>query len=224
MQGSASAKTPPLTQRNPSPNLRKYIELLRDPTARIVVATGPAGVAKTFAAVVEGTAALKRQEFAKLILTKPMITVDEPLGALPGDAHAKVSPYLVHIIEMLKTAYDPQLLQLLLKREQIEITPVGILRGRTFMNSFVVVDEAQNATPAQLKMALTRIGEGSKMVVTGDITQTDLKPGVVSGLADFQGRLLAHGQLSDSIRSVQFGLEDVIRDPVVAEVLSIYSS
>ena len=154
------------------PGRRRYVDAIRDHT--ITFGIGPAGTGKTYLAVALAAAALSRREVGRIILTRPAVEAGERLGFLPGDIAAKVDPYLRPLFDALYDMLDAEKVQAYLERGQIEIAPLAFMRGRTLNDSFIILDEAQNTTPEQMKMFLTRLGYGSKMVVTGDVTQVDL--------------------------------------------------
>ena len=184
----------------------------------LVFATGPAGTGKTYLAVAFAAAMLERGEVERVILSRPAIEAGERLGFLPGDMRDKVDPYLRPLYDAFYDVLAPEKVDRGLETGVIEIAPLAFMRGRTLSNAVIILDEAQNCTPIQMKMFLTRIGEGSKMVVTGDPTQIDLPIGQHSGLAD------AIGLLSDlsEIELVAFTREDVVRRELVAKIVAAY--
>lgn len=186
----------------------------------ITFGIGPAGTGKTFLAVVMAVAALKRGDVEKIILTRPAVEAGESLGFLPGDLKEKVDPYLRPIYDALYQILGSEHTQRLLDREVIEIAPLAYMRGRTLDAAFVILDEAQNTTNAQMKMFLTRLGFGSKMIVNGDISQIDLPRGKHSGLVDAQNLL----QNINHIGFVSFNADDVVRHPVVASIINAYEN
>ncbi len=179
---------------------------------------GPAGTGKTFLAAVLAVRALLNDECERLILTRPAVEAGEKLGFLPGDLQQKVNPFLRPLYDALYEFIDPQRIPDLMERGQIEVAPLAYMRGRTLSNAFVIVDEAQNTTPAQLKMVLTRLGFGSKMVVTGDITQTDLPKHQESGLVVATNILKS----VEGIAFCQFSQADVVRHPLVQRIVEAY--
>jgi phosphate starvation-inducible PhoH-like protein len=203
-----------------SENHKLYAEHLKNPAVRIVLATGPPGTGKSISAMSAGISALRRGDVRRLLITRPMVSVDEHIESAPGDAHAQLSPYLSHCTAMLESVYDAAVLDRLIGDGSIRFVPLGLLRGATFMHEFVIADELQNATVLQMRMLLTRIGEGSKLVGTGDMAQND-RTDQESGLADFVARLRRAGAVH-SIKHVELTGSDSVRDPVVDEVLKIY--
>ncbi|RST73858.1 PhoH family protein [Siminovitchia acidinfaciens] len=196
---------------------RHYIEAVRK--SDLVFGIGPAGTGKTYLAVVMAVAALKSGKINKIILTRPAVEAGESLGFLPGDLKEKVDPYLRPLYDALHDVLGAEHTQRLIERETIEIAPLAYMRGRTLDDAFVILDEAQNTTHAQMKMFLTRLGFGSKMVITGDSTQVDLPPGVKSGLATAEVIL----QGVPGISFIHFEEGDVVRHPLVGKVIKAYA-
>ena len=197
-------------------NQKRYVDSIRSST--ITFGVGPAGTGKTFLAVAMAAAALARHEVNRIILTRPAVEAGERLGFLPGDLMAKVDPYLRPLFDALHDMLDPEKVSQYLERGVIEIAPLAFMRGRTLNDSFVILDEAQNTTPEQMKMFLTRLGFGSRMVVTGDITQVDLPREQQSGL-------IVVGEVLESIEDIQFlrfGGEDVVRHKLVRRIVEAY--
>lgn len=184
----------------------------------VVFGIGPAGTGKTFLAVVMAIAALKKGEVQKIILTRPAVEAGENLGFLPGDLKEKVDPYLRPVYDALYQIFGTDHTNRLMERGVIEIAPLAYMRGRTLEDAFVILDEAQNTTIAQMKMFLTRLGFNSKMIVNGDTGQIDLPKGVVSGLVHAERTL----QNIKQIEFVTFEASDVVRHPVVAEIIEAY--
>ena len=202
-------------------NQETYIELLTDPTKHIVFATGPAGTGKTMLAMQAGVKAFKEGTVSKIILTRPAVGVDdEKHGFLPGNITAKMEPWTRPLFDVIQEYYRPQEVARMLDEQVIEIAPLAYMRGRTFKEAWVVADEMQNATPGQIKMLLTRLGEGSKIVVTGDTRQAD-RCDKDNGLLDFK-RLVEAYQQSKYVAGVEFCTRDIARHPAVREILSIY--
>lgn len=184
----------------------------------IVMSLGPAGTGKTYLAVRMAVEALKTGKAKKLILCRPAVEAGENLGFLPGDFQAKVNPYLRPLYDALHTILDYDQVRRYTDRDIIEIVPLAYMRGRTLNDAFIILDEGQNTTPSQMKMFLTRMGESSRIVVTGDPSQADLPPGQVSGL-DHARRVL--GRIK-GISWVQLTGADIVRHPLVAEIVSAY--
>jgi phosphate starvation-inducible PhoH-like protein len=197
-------------------NQKRYVDCIRGST--ITFGVGPAGTGKTFLAVAMAAAALSRNEVNRIILTRPAVEAGERLGFLPGDLMAKVDPYLRPLFDALHDMLDPEKVSQHIERGVIEIAPLAFMRGRTLNDSFVILDEAQNTTPEQMKMFLTRLGFGSKMVVTGDITQVDLPREQQSGLI-VVGDVLEE---IEDIEFVRFGGEDVVRHKLVQRIVEAY--
>jgi phosphate starvation-inducible PhoH-like protein len=195
---------------------KNYVEALR--RADLVFAIGPAGTGKTYLAVAAAVAALKAKRVARIILTRPAVEAGENLGFLPGDLEAKVDPYLRPLYDALFEMFDSDKAQKLFERRAIEVAPLAYMRGRTLNDSYVILDEAQNTTPSQMKMFLTRLGFGSKMVVTGDVTQTDLPAGQESGLR-VAARILPG---VPGIEFVRLGRADVVRHNIVQHIIEAY--
>ena len=202
-------------------NQEHYIELLTNQTKHIVFATGPAGTGKTMLAMLAGIKAFKEGQVSKLILTRPAVGVDdEKHGFLPGNINAKMEPWTKPLFDVIQEYYSPREVARMLEEQAIEISPLAFMRGRTFKGSWVVADEMQNATPGQIKMLLTRLGEGSKIVVTGDTRQAD-RSDSDNGLLDFKG-LVERYQQSKYVAGVEFERKDIARHPAVREILDIY--
>ncbi|MEM1392076.1 MAG: PhoH family protein [Cyanobacteria bacterium P01_H01_bin.150] len=195
---------------------RQYIEAIRKRDLTFCI--GPAGTGKTFLAVVVAVQALLDNKYEKLILTRPAVEAGEKLGFLPGDLQQKVNPYLRPLYDAINEFIEPDKVPSLIERGIIEVAPLAYMRGRTLNNAFVIVDEAQNTTPAQMKMLLTRLGFHSRMVVTGDMTQTDLPSQQKSGLVTaFQ--ILKH---VEGIAFCEFSQKDVVRHALVQRIVAAY--
>ncbi len=196
---------------------RDYVDAIDENT--IVFGIGPAGTGKTYLAMAKAVQALQRKEVDRIILTRPAVEAGERLGFLPGTLTDKIDPYLRPLYDALNEMIDPEILPKLMATGTIEVAPLAYMRGRTLNNSFVVLDEAQNTTPEQMKMFLTRLGFGTKMVVTGDITQVDL-PGGTSGLR-VVNRVLAD---IDDIHFARLTSDDVVRHSLVGRIVDAYSA
>ena len=186
----------------------------------VTIGIGPAGSGKTYLAVAKAVEALKTREVERLILSRPAVEAGERLGFLPGDMKEKVDPYLRPLYDALHDMMPADKVEKMMAAGQIEIAPLAFMRGRTLSQAFVIIDEAQNTTPVQMKMVLTRLGDHSRMVITGDITQVDLPAGQISGLKDAVGLL-------DGVKGVAIATmagQDVVRHPVVARILQAYEN
>lgn len=202
-------------------NQELYLDLLMDNSKSILIATGPAGTGKTLLAMQAAIQALKQNLISRIVVTRPAVGVEnEKHGFLPGDLTRKMEPWVKPLFDVLHEYYTPRDTLNMLENEIIEICPLAFMRGRTFKNSLIIADEMQNATPNQMKMLLTRIGEGSRIVVTGDVKQTDRKEGE-NGLLDFNN-LVNKFRNSEHVGVVEFTGADIERHPAVEEVLKIY--
>jgi phosphate starvation-inducible PhoH-like protein len=198
-------------------NQKHYVDAIRKSTVSFGI--GPAGTGKTFLAIAMAVAALSRREVNRIILTRPAVEAGERLGFLPGDLMAKVDPYLRPLFDALNDMLDPERVTAHLEKGVIEVAPLAFMRGRTLNDSFVILDEAQNTSPEQMKMFLTRLGFGSKMVVNGDVSQIDLPREQRSGLVEV-GEILRD---VEGIGVVHFGNEDVVRHKMVQRIVQAYS-
>lgn len=196
-----------------------YLEMLDEQTKHIVFAMGPAGTGKTMLAVLAAIDAMQRGLCDKIVVTRPAVSVDEQHGFLPGTLVEKMAPWTRPIFDVMEEYWSPQQIESMIADNTIEIAPLAYMRGRTFKNAWIIADEMQNATPSQMKMLLTRIGDNSKIVVTGDLAQHD-RGYENNGLKDFVN-LLTRNQ-SDMIGVVEFSRKEVERHPAVSAVLSIY--
>ena len=197
-------------------NQKRYVDAIRRHT--VTFAIGPAGTGKTYLAMALAVAALSDREVGRIILTRPAVEAGERLGFLPGDMLAKVDPYLRPLIDALYDMLDADRLNSYLEKGTIEVAPLAFMRGRTLNDSFIILDEAQNTTPEQMQMFLTRLGFGSKIVVTGDVTQVDLPREQASGLIHVREILGA----IDGIEFVEFGNQDVVRHVLVQRIVEAY--
>ena len=195
---------------------KNYVDAIRDHT--VTFAIGPAGTGKTYLAMALAVAALSERLVGRIILTRPAVEAGERLGFLPGDMLAKVDPYLRPLFDALYDMLEPDRLNAYMERGTIEVAPLAFMRGRTLNDSFIILDEAQNTTPEQMQMFLTRLGFGSKVVVTGDVTQIDLPREQASGLIQVQDIL---GSI-DGIGFVRFTHEDVVRHKLVQYIVEAY--
>ena len=199
-------------------NQKRYVDSIREHT--VTFGIGPAGTGKTFLAVAMAVAALDARAVSRVILTRPAVEAGERLGFLPGDLQAKVDPYLRPLFDALYDMLDPDRVNSYFEKGIIEVAPLGFMRGRSLNDSFVILDEAQNTSPEQMKMFLTRLGFGSRMVVTGDVTQIDLPRDQRSGLV-VVGEILND---VDDISFVRFGGEDVVRHQLVQRIVAAYDA
>ena len=209
-----SSRKPPIVAR--SANQRNYVEAIQ--RHDVVFGIGPAGTGKTYLAVAMAVAALKKEQVARIILTRPAVEAGEALGFLPGDLEQKITPYLRPLYDALRDMLDPEEMERALSRQTIEVAPLAYMRGRTLSNAFVILDEAQNTTTEQMFMLLTRIGLNSKCVVTGDVTQIDLPANKRSGLVE---ALQALKNVS-GIATIYFTERDVVRHELVRAIINAY--
>jgi phosphate starvation-inducible PhoH-like protein len=199
-------------------NQETYLQKLQDDRKNIIFAIGPAGTGKTLLAVLNGIKLLQEGVIDKIIVTRPAVSVDEDIGFLPGTLNEKMAPWTRPIFDVLGEYYQTKEIAAMLEDGIIEISPLAYMRGRTFKNAYIIADEMQNATQNQMKMLLTRLGENSTMVVTGDLAQADrLKD---NGLIDFIGKI--EGRKTQHIDVVRFDHRDIERHKAVAEVLNLY--
>jgi len=215
-------------------NQERYFELLEAPKPSIVVSFGPAGTGKTMIACHIGIRNLQQGNVNKLVLTRPAVSVEEQHGFLPGTLEEKMEPWLKPVFDVFYQYYSPPKVQSMIKNQILEICPLAYMRGRTFENAWIIADESQNMTPNQMLMLLTRIGDGSKMVVTGDIRQHD-RGYECNGLSDLLGRMQHQSQHAkdsepaklpprlDDIGVIEFTHKDVERHPVIKTILKLYS-
>jgi phosphate starvation-inducible PhoH-like protein len=195
---------------------KRYVDAIRDCT--VTFGIGPAGTGKTYLAIALAVAALQEREVGRIILTRPAVEAGERLGFLPGDMLAKVDPYMRPLFDALYDMIDPEKLTAYMERGTIEVAPLAFMRGRTINDSFIILDEAQNTSPEQMQMFLTRLGFGSKIVVTGDITQIDLPRESRSGLVHVRDVLAD----VDGIQFVEFDHKDVVRHKLVQRIVEAY--
>lgn len=196
-----------------------YIALLDDNRTDVIFAIGPAGTGKTMIAVLAAIRALKNGECEKIVITRPAVSVDEQHGFLPGSLVEKMAPWTRPIFDVIEEYYSPTEIEAMIKENIIEVAPLAYMRGRTFKNAYILFDEAQNSTPNQMKMILTRLGENSRIITTGDLNQHD-RTFEENGLKDFLELLKSSS--TGRIQFVEFSREDVERHPTVREVLRIY--
>ena len=197
-------------------NQKNYLEAIQ--RYDVVFGVGPAGTGKTYLAMAMAVAELSKKNIKRVVLCRPAVEAGEKLGFLPGDMAEKVNPYLRPLYDALHDMVEIERAQEMIQKGVVEVAPLAFMRGRTLSNAFVILDEAQNTTPEQMKMLLTRLGPGSKCVVTGDITQIDLPRGTRSGMVD----ALNHLKAIDGIAVIDFDTQDIIRHPLVARIVAAY--
>jgi phosphate starvation-inducible PhoH-like protein len=206
------------TIRPKTANQKHYVDAIDENT--ITFGIGPAGTGKTYLAMAKAVAALQAKKVNRIILTRPAVEAGEKLGFLPGTLNEKIDPYLRPLFDALHDMVDPDSIPRLMQSGVIEVAPLAFMRGRTLNDSFIILDEAQNTTPEQMKMFLTRLGFGSKMVITGDVTQVDLPNGAKSGLriiGDILGAV-------DDISFIELTAEDVVRHRLIGDIVKAYDA
>ena len=197
----------------------RYVQCLNKQFNKIIIATGPAGTGKTLFGTEYGLKQFLFGKYDKIVFTRPAVSADEDLGYLPGTLEEKMAPWIRPIYDILYNFLSPNDVTQLVEEKKIEIAPLAYMRGRTFKNTWIIADEMQNSLPTQMKMLLTRLGENSRMVITGDLDQHD-RHGEINGLADFLDKF--KGNRSTSIVSVEFENDDIQREEVIKEILDIY--
>ena len=197
----------------------KLVADIQDTAKDIVLAIGPAGTGKTYLATKSAIKAFVSKEVSKIVITRPAVSVDEQHGFLPGNLVEKMAPWTRPIFDVFEEHFNLKEIEYMLEMGKIEVAPLAYMRGRTFKNTFIIADEMQNATPSQFKMLMTRIGNGSKMIVTGDLEQHD-RGFEQNGLKDFCNRL--RGSATNKISLIEFDARDIKRHPVIEDVLSLY--
>jgi phosphate starvation-inducible PhoH-like protein len=202
-------------------NQEKYIIALTDPETDIVMVSGPAGTGKTYLAMLAAIQAMRKGDCKKILLTRPAVAVDdEKHGFLPGDLNQKMEPWVRPLFDILREYYSVKEIKYMLDEQIVEITPLAFCRGRNFKHAWIILDEAQNATPSQLKMLMTRISEGSKIVITGDVEQTDRRT-PENGLLDLKQKI----QLNKvpGMTACEFDMRDIRRHKIIEHILKMYS-
>lgn len=194
----------------------EYVKSLNNPDIHLVFGIGVAGSGKTYLATKWAALSLLNNKFDKIVVTRPTVSVDEDIGFLPGTMEEKLAPWVLPVFDIFSDIFGKMRVEYMMKTGKIEIAPLAYMRGRSFTNSVILLDEAQNTTPQQLKMCLTRIGEGSKMIITGDTDQSDY--GGANGLTDFLHRY----KHCDGIRTINFSKRDIIRHPIIDKILDMY--
>ena len=218
-------KFPPL-----DPQQQRLCNLLQSDVTKVMCVTGAAGTGKTFLSCQEAVSQLRHRKKNKIVITRPLVFVEkEDLGFLPGDMNEKMLPWTMPIFDHMKEFMETTEMKRLVQESKIEISPLGYMRGRTFKDAFIILDEAQNTTPQQMKMFLTRVGNNSKIVVNGDLHQSDLGTSI-NGLQDFILRLQSHYQdrahemYSEGFGLVQLQSENTYRNPIIKNILDIYDA
>ena len=200
-------------------NQGRYIDLMRNDAVDIIVATGPAGTGKTMLACYAAVESLRLGKINKIVITRPVVSVDEEIGFLPGGVESKMDPWTRPVFDVLRETYSAKEIDAMMEEGVLEIVPLGYMRGRTFKNAWIVADEMQNSSPTQMLMLATRIGEGSKMVITGDLNQSD-RPGP-NGLYEISGKIERSASL-EHIKAVVLDTEDVQRSRAAKAILQLY--
>lgn len=203
-------------------NQEKYVEFLNNDDTKIVVAVGPAGTGKTLFACQKAITSLKSEQIHKIIITRPVVTVEEEIGFLPGNLIKKMDPWTKPIFDIFLEYYTKNELDLMLSNGKIEICPLAFMRGRTFKHAFIIADEMQNSSPNQMKMLTTRIGNNCKMIITGDLKQTDILK--ENGLHDFIKKIRDYNDMSTLIELAHFDKIDIERSEIVKKVIEIYEN
>jgi len=202
-------------------NQEQLVLALQDASQHIVVTVGPAGTGKTYLAMLAAVRALREGECDRIIMTRPAVGVEgESHGFLPGNLVAKMEPWTRPLLDVMREYYRPQDIVTMIEDQTVEIAPLSMMRGRTFKHAWIVADEMQNATPAQAKMLMTRIGTGSKIIITGDVEQTDIKQGNNS-LVDLCNRLENKGNIK-GLTVCRFEARDIQRHPIIGSILKLY--
>lgn len=214
--GPAEIVGPVVRLRTKTPGQRLYVEAMRNND--LVFCVGPAGTGKTFLAVAQALEEMHQRRIKRIVLVRPAVEAGEKLGFLPGDMQAKVNPYLRPLLDALRDMLDYEKVKAFMENDAIEMAPLAYMRGRTLNDSFIILDEGQNTTISQMQMFLTRMGQGSKIVVTGDVTQVDLPPGTRSGLKDAVVRL----KRIDNVAVVQMEKTDIVRHRLVQAIVKAY--
>lgn len=205
-----------------SENQRQYVDTLNDPSSKIIISIGPAGTGKTLFACQTAIQSMKSENIQKIIVTRPIVTVEEDIGFLPGNLNKKMDPWTKPLFDIFLEYYSKAELDNMLYTNKIEICPLAFMRGRTFKNTFIIADEMQNSSPNQMKMLATRVGYNSKMVITGDLHQTDMAK--ENGLHDIIRKLENYPIQDSLIQVVRLDNEDIERSDVVRRIIDIYDS
>ena len=205
-------------------NQQKYLQAIENEDTKLVIVNGPAGTGKTLFACISAIELLKNNNIDKIILTRPLVSVEEEIGFLPGNINEKMDPWTKPIIDIFSEYYKKPEIEQMIYNNVVEIIPLGFMRGRTFKNSYIIADEMQNSTPNQMKMITTRIGENSKMIITGDLNQSDLKE--KNGLDDLIKKYETYSnmnEIDDLIKFIKLENTDIERSQIVKTIMNIYS-
>jgi phosphate starvation-inducible PhoH-like protein len=205
-------------------NQQKYLQAIENEDTKLVIVNGPAGTGKTLFACISAIELLKNNNIDKIILTRPLVSVEEEIGFLPGNINEKMDPWTKPIIDIFSEYYKKPEIDQMIYNNVVEIIPLGFMRGRTFKNSYIIADEMQNSTPNQMKMITTRIGENSKMIITGDLNQSDLKE--KNGLDDLITKYETYSnmnEIDDLIKFIKLENTDIERSQIVKTIMNIYS-
>ena len=205
-------------------NQQKYLQAIENENTKLVIVNGPAGTGKTLFACISAIELLKNNNIDKIILTRPLVSVEEEIGFLPGNINEKMDPWTKPIIDIFSEYYKKPEIDQMIYNNVVEIIPLGFMRGRTFKNSYIIADEMQNSTPNQMKMITTRIGENSKMIITGDLNQSDLKE--KNGLDDLIKKYETYSnmnEIEDLIKFIKLENTDIERSQIVKTIMNIYS-
>ena len=206
-------------------NQQKYLQAVENENTKLVIVNGPAGTGKTLFACISAIELLKNNNIDKIILTRPLVSVEEEIGFLPGNINQKMDPWTKPIIDIFSEYYKKIEIEQMIYNNILEIIPLGLMRGRTFKNSYIIADEMQNSTPNQMKMITTRIGENSKMIITGDLNQSDLKD--KNGLDDLITKYKIYNnsvELNDLIQIIKLENTDIERSKIVKTIMNIYDT
>ena len=204
-------------------NQQKYLQAIENENTKLVIVNGPAGTGKTLFACINAIELLKNNNIDKIILTRPLVSVEEEIGFLPGNINEKMDPWTKPIIDIFSEYYKKSEIDQMVYNNVVEIIPLGFMRGRTFKNSYIIADEMQNSTPNQMKMITTRIGENSKMIITGDLNQSDLKE--KNGLDDLIKKYQTYSnmnEIDDLIKFIKLENTDIERSQIVKTIMNIY--